>query len=129
LIVCFGCSLHIKKYLYTCIKILTYIELYSLIGTTLLFYFLLLFALNNSDLHLEDRLHQYMVGGSNMSETGSSEEHWMRCDNRYSLDHNGIHAVGRERCRGGCRSTSALDGIFKMDMTNPITGGSGKKFF
>ena len=78
-----------------------------------------------SDLHLEDRLQQYMVGGSNMSETGSSEEHWMRCDNRYSLDHNGLHAVGRGRRRGGRRSTSALDGVFKMDMTNPITGGTG----
>jgi hypothetical protein len=44
-----------------------------------------------SDLRLEDRLHQYMVGGSHVSTTGSSEEHWMRSDNRYSFDQNGMH--------------------------------------
>ena len=46
-----------------------------------------------SDLHLEDRLHQFMVGGSNMNATtvGSSEEHWIMNDNRYALDQNGVH--------------------------------------
>ena len=82
-----------------------------------------------SDLRLEDRLHQYMVGGSHVSTTGSSEEHWMRSDNRYSFDQNGIHCY-RNTVGGGRRSNgghgSALDGTFhSVDMSDPISNGGG----
>jgi len=77
-----------------------------------------------SDLRLEDRLHQYMVGGSHLSTTGSSEEHWRRSDNRYALDQNGVHCYRGGMSRGR-KTGSVLDSVFQVDMGDPITNGGG----
>ena len=94
-------------------------------------------------MHLEDRLHQYMVGGSTLGSTGhGSEENWISNDNRYALDRNGIHygrgygcvgvgtgggggfgsLGGRLGGRGGAAQVDS--GTGGIEMSDPISRGA-----